>query len=235
METAQRIMDTASTAARTVTHHDKSLVNNAAEWLTNTSMRWHGSSSDPAHRNELRARYFNDFTETLMGYAPATVQRLNQTFILHEADFIADSIVTHKETEETINDLIMLRKLIHGIDEIGFPGKRSLYLRGISHYEHMAQQINGDYPERRLAQGTAILRVTAYLKSQGIKNEAVEADGKRYARITDPAIRTLLTTHEDPTAFADLIINRNLTTGADIKNVLATMSTLPAPLRTGSL
>jgi hypothetical protein len=178
---AQSATGTDHSAAPSATSADEKMLRHIVKRLTHTAMIWHTTSNgrEAGTTSERRSNYTKRFTAIIRGYSPATVQRLAGRFIDREYDFIADSLISHDETEEFINDLIVFRRNIIDSTELGFPTKRSLYLRGISHYDHIEPQTGGDYPERRIAQGTAILRVTAHLKSQGIKNEGVSAaDGR---------------------------------------------------------
>lgn len=209
---------------------NEELIQRAVAKFTNTAMMWHSDKT----RDRLH-RYMDEYTAIISQYSPATLRRLHQEFTPSELNFLADSIITHEETEEFVNDLILLKDQLVG--DLGSPGKRSLYLRGISHYEHIAPQVDGSYPARRLAQATAVLRITAHLKREGVKNQGVREEGgaKTFAYIADERIRTMLTMHEDPEALAELIISRGLTTSEDIEAVLVMMTGVSPALRTGSL
>lgn len=174
---------------------------------------------------------------TLGEYAEITLREILGVTHLPGLAFLADSIISHSESEEFIRDLIALMPYIIDSKELGRPGQRNLYVRGISHYGHIESQGKGSYPMRRLSQGSAILRVTAYFKAHGVKNKGVHPAGgqKQYAIIMDSRIRNLLTTSEDPEALADLIIERNLTTYDEIRGVLAAMIELELPLHEGVL
>jgi hypothetical protein len=219
-----------SKASAVAAPSNEELIQQAVAKFTNTAMMWHRDKTA-----DRLYHYMDEYTAIISYYSRATLRRLHQEFTPSELNFLADSIITHEETEDFINDLILLKDQMG--DDLGAPGRRSLYLRGISHYEHIAPQVDGSYPARRLAQATAVLRITGHLRREGVKNHGLREEGgaKMFAYIADERIRTMLTTHEDPEALAELIISRGLTTSEDIKAVLLTMTGISPALRTGSL
>lgn len=208
---------------------DELLLQLATNKLVNISTKWR-------HDDKLK-RDTEILSTTLAGYAPASLLEIISVTNTAGLMFLADSILSHGESEEFIRDLIAFMPYIIDSEELGFPGKRNLYLRGIAHYGHIEPQGMGRYPARRLAQGSAILRVTAYFKAHGVKNKGVQPSGeqKNYAIIMDSGIRTLLTTSDNPEALADLIIERNLNTYDKIRSFSSTTNDLEAPLREGAL
>lgn len=208
-------------------------------WLAEVSEFWYpkppGADKTKTHEDVIERNSIS-ITKTLSGYSPNTCLRLNDGLTAREQSLLADAIFNHKETEEVINDFLSFSELMFSTQAIGAPGKRNLYVRGIGHYEGIEPQGSGTYPQRRLEQGTAILRITDYLRAKGVKNEAVDPDsGVRYARIKDETMRLLLTASEDPMALADLIIAREFTTGSEVEGFLRVTSDLAVPLRIGSL
>lgn len=211
-------------------HSDGDLIQLATEKLSRVLSGWHTPEQLQKGKPELSVK--------LSCFSPAALRE-----IIRETDhstlmYLTDCISSRWETEEFIRDLIAFAPIITNSEELGFPGKRDFYLRGISHYEFIETQGTGSYPPRRLAQGAAVLRVTEHFRSQGIKSKVFRSftDTKSsYAIIMESGIRTVLIMSDDPEATATTIIDRNLTTYDEVLSFLATTSTLEAPLREGVL
>lgn len=211
-------------------HSDGDLIQLATEKLLKILSGWHAPEQLQKGAPELSIK--------LSCFSPATLRE-----IIRETDhsalmYLSECISSRWESEEFIRDLIAFAPVITTSEELGFPGKRDFYLRGISRYEFIEPQGDGSYPPRRLAQGTAVLRVTEHFRSQGIKSKVVRSFVDRkssYAIIMESGIRTVLTMSDDPEAIAATIIDRNLTTYDEVLSFLATMSKLEVPLREGTL
>lgn len=211
-------------------HSDGDLKQLATEKLLHTLSKWRTPEQIQQDAPEISTK--------LACFAPATLRE-----IIRETDHSAlmhltDCIFSRWESEEFIRDLIAFAPIITNSEELGFPGKRDFYLRGISHYEFIEPQGTGSYPPRRLAQGAAVLRVTEHFRSQGIKSKVARSfsdKNSNYAILMESGIRTVLIMSDDPEATATTIIDRNLTTYDEVLSFLATTSRLEAPLREGAL
>lgn len=107
-------------------------------------------------------------------------------------------------------------------------------LLGFGHYRHMAPQSE---PEKRLAQGNAILRLIDKMANKGFSfiTSYSNVSRQRVIHIADEGIRDLITTYPDPDAVADLIIERDITDAEQLTGILEGMTRTGQALREGVL
>lgn len=103
-------------------------------------------------------------------------------------------------------------------------------------YNNLPPQEENHYPSQRKEIITAITRVTNHLETngQGITTE-YSSKGEHVKFIEDDALRDLITTHENPSAIADIIISRNLSDPDQITTLLATMDNTATAINDGAL
>jgi hypothetical protein len=94
---------------------------------------------------------------------------------------------------------------------------------------------NGEYPERRTEQATALLLVTDHLYTTPHVVIRADASGSRTATLADEKLGALITTHRNPGLVADLIISRNVTDMDEIASLLAQMDSTAAAVSAGVL
>lgn len=209
---------------------DTPLLHQTAANLTEAAMRSHRDPTD-----EQRSKTIQSITEVLLSFSPETLRRVHAFSKTSEAYYFVDHIIFRGEDETTVNDLIVLIPVLRE-DRNATTTKITLYIRGLSHYRGISQQREGHYPAQRLAQATAILRLTAYLRDAGVKTPVRTVDdSKSFAYITDERIRNLITIHDDPVALVDTIRTRGITTFDEIDSLLGTMADLAQPLQNGAL
>lgn len=193
--------------------------------------------NDPAitHGKRKHSVWKKEVRDALATYSTPTLYRLQHTATIPDMSFGVFAMLSDRPpAEEVINDWCMLYPTI---TPVMLKNELMRHLNALPHYEHLEPQDAGHYPEKRANQGTAILRVTRHLNQNRVTTRVKDpADPTSVIEyIKDKKLRELLTTSDDPCRLADLIIERNLTTTAQIKDMLATMGNLPATLTEGAL
>jgi hypothetical protein len=122
--------------------------------------------------------------------------------------------------------------LINPYSGVGQNADVHYVVRALPHYDHIAPLSNS---KERSEQSRAILRVTDYLAGTKQGYNVVSDGDDEYAIITDEKLRLLLTTHKDPAAVADIIVNRGITDADQIVKLLATMNEDATVLNDGTL
>jgi hypothetical protein len=194
--------------------------------------------NDPAihHGKRKHSYYYKDVRDTISAYSLPTLYRLQHIAGVPDMSFgLFDLLSYQPPAEEVINDWCMLYPTI---TPVMLQNELMHHINALPYYEHLEPQNAGHYPEKRINQGTAIIRVTKHLKQHGVTT-SVKKDPtnlkSRIEYIKDRKLRDLLTTSDDPCRLADLIIERKLTTAAQVKEMLATMGDLPTTLTEGAL
>lgn len=175
--------------------------------------------------------YYKRLRTVLADYHDATLHRLSVSLPTTTHNFQLLEIICYDNlTEETVNDWYMMVE--HNI-------KRNAVARfaaGLTMYKNLVQQHDGHYPAARLVQVTAIIFITEYLFSLG---KAATTENPQNLKImtyvAEEALRDQIDTNDDPTALADIIISRYLTTGKEVADFLATANQLQTPLKDGAL
>jgi hypothetical protein len=187
----------------------------------------HGKRKHSVWNEELRA--------TLSKCSDQTLYRVQHTEKIPDMRFGIFSLILNESIpEEVINDWCMLYPTIN---PVMLERELMQHLYALPYYEHLDPQLSGHYSERRAAQGTAIIRVTKHLKQRGVRTSMPEpSNGNRTIEfIKEKKLRDLLTSSENPSLLADLIIERNLTTAAQVREMINNIGGLPAVLTEGAL
>lgn len=122
--------------------------------------------------------------------------------------------------------------LINPYSGVGQNADVHYVVRALPHYENLAPLSNR---KKRSEQSRAIFRVTDYLAGKKHGYMVISDGDDDYALITDENLRTLLTTHSDPAAVADIIVNRGITDAEQIVKLLATINETATALNDGTL
>jgi hypothetical protein len=140
-------------------------------------------------------------------------------------------VTNHHFDESYMSDWLHLKPVV---DELLLSNvDPTLGAVALNHYESIAPQ---DDPERRTEQLAAIYRVDNHLNRAGTGMTSYGTlFHPRVSYIADEHLRTLLTTHKDPGAVADLIIDRGLTDTAQIIALTELMDRSTPALREGTL
>lgn len=169
----------------------------------------------------------------LSTFSDATLHRIQTVTNPLYSDAILYNLITDTgTTEETFNDYCML---IPTFTTMGTNQKYSNhYARSLDQY--LLEPIeSGVYPERRVQQASAIVRVTHYLRSQGEVASSTDVHGWEMSFIPKRGLRRLLTDHENPEHVADIVLQRGITDGKSITAILEAEIVAPTPLKTGVL
>lgn len=136
-------------------------------------------------------------------------------------------------SEAHVNDWFTLRPVFspsRNIDRIEH------LIDSLNEYRNLTPQTNGSYPIERTGQAQAVSRVTQHFITAGDGfNEDINRNGNLIQTIADEGLSDLLTTHEDPAAIADIIIDRNLTDPEQITALYETMTTTENAISEGTL
>lgn len=137
-----------------------------------------------------------------------------------------------KYEEGYLNDWITLAPLVtqQSMMSTAHPVASALH-----NYPHLEPMRNGQYPQRRVEQATALLLVTDHLYTGVHVIIRADATGTRTATLADSKLGDLITTHENPALVADLIISRNVTDTDQLLNLLIEMGSTAAAVSTGVL
>lgn len=176
------------------------------------------------------------FRTKLATYSNATLTRISESLpYMAGAHIFSRLIVDSDASEGFINDFIAVQPVIRELQITQSRSRR--YISALPYYEGLTPQNNGDYPEERSSQASAIFRVTAYLGKSGIEtyvdNPGDESEMMYY--ITDEKLRTMITAHEDPKGFARFIIERGLTSSEEINSLIENLDAIEPPLQQGVL
>lgn len=140
-----------------------------------------------------------------------TLRRMQSVMDSRYAAEFAGLINYDKLPEDTVNDWCALIPLVESMNTGIIAGTRYLYSPPF--YESLTPQQKGSYPEERVAQITALVRVTRYLEKKNVPttNRYRKKEGIVIECIYDKALSTFITTHRDPERVADIIIERDTT------------------------
>lgn len=168
------------------------------------------------------------YNTVLSRYNDATLHRLIAVAPVLDGS-IRQLLMMERVHEDHLNDWITVE--LSALEEVM---DTDPVIRGLRRYQELAPQKDGNYPAHRIEQVSALTRITAHLLDLGHGIEYdVDEDGFNIHIIADPKLRTLVTTHENPSAIADLIISRNLTDPDQLTALLDNMSTTTNAIRNG--
>lgn len=175
-----------------------------------------------------RTRNYQRLLAVLQPYSDETLQRLTAAAITDVSSDLNEFICRGAANEEYINDWITVEPFViqEGIDSVPV-------LQGLQKYENLTPQKYGHYPTRRTEEVFAITRVTAYFEDLGHGIDYGVDYNMQY--IEDERLRDLITTHENPLAVADLIIQRDITDADQIRIILTEMETTENAITSGAL
>lgn len=193
--------------------------------------------NDPAitHGKRKHSVWKKEVRESLATYSTPTLYRLQHTATLPDLSFGVFAMLSYQPpAEEVINDWCMLYPTI---TPVMLKNELMRHINALPYYERLEPQNAGHFPEKRSNQGTAIIRVTKHLKQHGVVTRALDPANpdSPIEYIKDRKLRDLLTTSDDPCRLADIIIERKLTTAAQVNDMLTNMSSLPTTLTEGTL
>lgn len=178
-----------------------------------------------------RAHAYQRLLAVLHPYSAETLQRFTATATTDIGADLNDFLVGAHPDEGLVNDWIILEPtaLDEDIDSVPL-------MQGLTQYKNLTPQHDGHYPPRRAEEVLAITRVTAHLAESGHGVfDGFNDEGLSMQYIEDEKLRDLLTTHEDPTAIADLITQRGVTDADQIIILLDTMNTTANAINNGAL
>jgi hypothetical protein len=180
-----------------------------------------------------RPKVYPMVRELISGYSVETLHRLNKAArspYVHNI-FV---MVSNDATEDEINDAYMLSPLAYEL-KIG-ANLVHQYINALAHYENLTPQKNGHYPDRRLAQARALMRVThrLYLRNVRVLDVAERPEDCIF-HIKDDKLSAFIIASDNPESIADLMDERDFTTGVEVANFLATANDIPVSLQTGAL
>jgi hypothetical protein len=186
-----------------------------------------------AYQVKNRPKAYPVVRELISGYSVETLHRLNKVArspYIHSI-FV---IISNDATEDEINDAYMLSPLAY---ELKISANLvHQYINALAHYENLTPQKNGHYPDRRLAQARALMRVThrLYLRNVRVLDVAERPEDCIF-HIKDDKLSAFIIASDNPESIADLMDERDFTTGVEVANFLATANDIPVSLQTGAL
>jgi hypothetical protein len=186
-----------------------------------------------AYEVNSRPKAYPVVRELISGYSVETLHRLNKAA---RSPYVHSIFVMigNDASEIEINDAYMLSPLAYEL-KIG-ANLVHQYTNAFAHYENMTPQQNGHYPAKRLAQARALMRVTHRLYLRNIRVlDAAERPEDCIYRIKDDKLSALIIASDNPESIADLMNERDLTTGDEVEAFLAMADEVPASLQTGAL
>jgi hypothetical protein len=178
-----------------------------------------------------RAHNYKRVLAVLHPYSDETLHRFTATATTNIGADLNDFLINTEADEEYVNDWITIEPtaLQEVIDSIPI-------IQGFQQYKNLTPQQDGHYPPRRTEEVLAITRATAHLLDLGYGIEyGVNAREFNMHYIEDVKLRSLLTTHENPGAVADLITERDMTDADQITALLDTMNTTTNAIQEGVL
>jgi hypothetical protein len=176
-----------------------------------------------------RAHNYQRIIAVLHPYSDETLHRFTATATTDIGWSLNDFLCGAQPDEERVNDWIIIEPtaLDEDIDSVPL-------MQGFQQYKNLTPQKDGHYPPRRAEEVLAITRVTAHLGESGNGIfHGFNDEGIAVEYIEDEKLRDLLTTHEDPTAIADLITQRSITDADQIIILLGTMNSTASALHDG--
>lgn len=186
-----------------------------------------------AYEVKSRPKAYPVVRELISGYAVETLHRLNKAA---RSPYVHNIFVMigNDATEGEINDACMLSLLAYEL-KIG-ANLVHQYINALAHYENLTPQQNGHYPAQRLAQARALMRVThrLYLRNVGVLDAAERVEDCMF-RIKEEKLSALIISSDNPEFIADLMDERDFTTGGEVADFLATANDSPVSLQTGAL
>lgn len=177
------------------------------------------------------AKTYEKLLAALPDYSDATLHRFAAAATTDLGWNLNEFICNARPSEAYVNDWITTRPtaIKENIDTLHI-------IQGLGEYKHLEPQQHGHYPQRRIEQITALIRVSAHLGNTGHGVAfGVNKDQGLMLHIEDENLSDLITTHENPQAVADIIIARDLTDPDQIIQLLSTMSNTTKPIRDGAL
>jgi hypothetical protein len=187
------------------------------------------SSSEEAER--YREHNFHVLASIVLPrYSSATMHRLIAAAPVLETN-LRQLLLMERVHEDYLNDWVTVE--LTALTEVM---DTDPIIRGLHRYENLTPQRDGAYPARRIEQVSALTRVTAHLLDlgHGIEHDVNDEEFNIHY-IADPKLRNLLTTHENPAAVADLIIQRDITDADQIIILLDTMNATANAINDGAL
>lgn len=132
-----------------------------------------------------------------------------------------------------INDVTVVRTTV--LNDIQYPIHPLPLMHGLTKYQHLTPNNDEQNSSRRAEEITAIILVTVNFleNSSGIAVDTTTPERSQY--IADPAVRELLTTHENPIDAASIITQRGITDREQIDALLGTMKTTITAIQDGVL
>lgn len=153
------------------------------------------------------AKTYEKLLAAIPDYSDATLHRFAAAATTDLGWNLNEFICNARPSEAYVNDWITTRPtaIKENIDTLHI-------IQGLCEYKHLEPQQHGHYPQRRIEQITALIRVSAHLGNTGHGIAfGVNKDQGLMLHIEDEKLSDLLTTHENPSAIADLIVTRNIT------------------------
>lgn len=193
--------------------------------------------NDPVitHGKRKNSHSYKDVRDILATYSLPTLYRFQHATKVPDLSFGIFAFLSYQPpAEEVINDWCMIYPTL---TPVMLKAELMRHINALPYYEGLEPQDAGHYPEKRSNQGTATIRVTKHLKQHGVVTRALDPANpdSLIEYIKDRKLRDLLTTSDDPCRLADIIIERKLTTAAQVKDMLSNMSSLPTTLTEGAL
>jgi hypothetical protein len=187
-------------------------------------------SSDNWERINVR-KLNSRLLSALSGYSDATLRRLIGASSTNIGWLIVQLVRNVQPSEDYLNDWITIKTIPHDRT-----ADDELILNGLGTYTTLAPQDHGNYPDQRATAMHAIVRITAHLGNAGT-GLAFDTTEHQEVMVTieDRALRDLITTHENPSSIADLIITRNLTDATQIKALCEIAASTPSAVSGGTL
>lgn len=121
-----------------------------------------------------------------------------------------------------VDDYIALRSLI--CDELDEWTETDTYVYSLRHYPRLSPpDVEGsDYPEERLIQAKALVRLHHHLRHEMVGNIEHEAqDGKEYFCVNDENLRDLLFDFDSIEEVTSIIMERNIMDPKDIAEIMS--------------
>lgn len=187
-------------------------------------------SSSEEETAEYRSHHYQRLIKILPRYSDNTLRRLIAAAPELDSGLRYLLFVTNPD-EEYINDWVTIEPVV--LEEVM---DSEPVIRGLHRYEKLAPQGDDNCSSRRIDQVRAIARVTARFLDiiHGIETD-VNDEGFNIHYIRNVELRVLITTHENPGAVADLIIQRNITDADQIRSLLSTMNATSSAIHDGTL
>jgi hypothetical protein len=178
-----------------------------------------------------RAHNYQWLLDCLHPYSDESLTRFAATALTSSGADLRDLLVKQKSSETHLNDWITIDSIAREDGDAPDP-----ITAGLDYYESLTPYSSGAYPDRRREEILAITNVTIHLiSSQHGISYGIPKHYHGIAFIEDAKLRDLITTHKNPNAVADLIIERDITDTEQITALLETMSATTNAIRDGVL